>query len=198
MKIVVISGSHHATSQSAKVGGYCEANIKQAGHACVLVDLAQAQLPWWQSQQQLREAPWSELSPQLVSADGVVLITPEWEGMVTPALKNFLVFAAESRTLTHKPALIVSVSDSDGGTYPVAELRMSSGKNSRLCFIPEHVIVRHVRSVLNHRSDGESADDQKIRRRLSYALSLLFEYSSALAFVRASRVFAHDEFPFGM
>jgi azobenzene reductase len=198
MNLIVVSGSHHATSQSAKVGRHCAWQIERDGHACMHLDLARVPLPWWQGQAQLREAPWSDLAPHFTAADGVVLITPEWDGMATPVLKNFLVFAAESRLLNHKPAMIVSVSDADGGTYPVAELRMSSGKNSRLCFVPEHVIVRRVRGVLNDPERVESDADRTIRRRFAFALALLYEYGKALALVRASRVVDHADFPYGM
>ena len=51
--------------------------------------------------------------------------------------------------LGHKPALIVTVSSADGGAYPVAELRMSSYKNNRICYLPEHVILRNVERILN-------------------------------------------------
>jgi hypothetical protein len=89
--------------------------------------------------------------------------------------------------LAHKPALIVTVSSADGGAYPVAELRMSSYKNSRLCYIPEQVIVRNVESVLNSNADDNNASaDEYFRARILYALKLLREYTLALSAVRAS------------
>jgi NAD(P)H-dependent FMN reductase len=198
MKLVVVCGSHNGGSQSAKVGRYCQAQIARAGYESILVDLAEQPLPLWQGAHHLQEAPWAQLAPQLAAAAGVVLITPEWDGMATPALKNFLVFAAEARVLNHKPALIVSVSNSDGGTYPVAELRMNSSKNSRLCFIPEHVIVRHVRALLNDHESAASDADQHIRRRFAHALAFLYEYAKALELVRASSAVDHRDFPYGM
>ncbi len=44
--------------------------------------------------------------------------------------------------------MIVAVSSSSGGAYPIVELRASSDKNTRLCFIPDHVIVRSVGRML--------------------------------------------------
>ena len=38
-------------------------------------------------------------------------MTPEWAGMVTPGLKNLLLFAT-SKEVGHKPALVVGVSSS--------------------------------------------------------------------------------------
>ena len=89
--------------------------------------------------------------------------------------------------LAHKPALIVTVSSADGGAYPVAELRMSSYKNNRICYIPEHVIVRNVESVLNDDPGQNNPDaDGYFRERMSYALNILKEYALALGQVRAS------------
>ena len=42
-----------------------------------------------------------------------------------------------------------AVSASDGGAYVIAELRMSSYKNNRLCWIPEHLIARQVKTLGN-------------------------------------------------
>ena len=67
--------------------------------------------------------------------------------MVPAGLKNFFLCFGRNE-LAHKPGLIVGVSSADGGVYPVAELRMSSYKNSRICYIPEQLIVRNVESVL--------------------------------------------------
>jgi hypothetical protein len=96
--------------------------------------------------------------------------------------------------------LIVTVSASRGGSYPVAELRMSGYKNNRIAWIPEHVIVQHVGSNLNA-PDGTAElakEDALIRQRLHYALRLLEEYGKALRQVRASGVIDHKTFKSGM
>ena len=69
--------------------------------------------------------------------------------------------------LAHKPALIIAVSSSDGGAYPVAELRMSSYKNTRICDISEQIIARHVESVLNDDlAQNNTGADDSFRRRI--------------------------------
>jgi hypothetical protein len=101
--------------------------------------------------------------------------------------------------LAHKPALIVTVSSADGGAYPVAELRMSSYKNNRLCYIPEQVIVRNVESVLNDDAEKNNPDaDSYFRERIAYALGILKEYSLALRAVRASGAASLEIFKNGM
>jgi NAD(P)H-dependent FMN reductase len=116
--------------------------------------------------------------------------------MVPPGLKNFLLLCSASE-VGHKPALIVSVSSGIGGSYPIAELRVSSYKNNRIVYIPEHVIVRNVADVL-HGDVPSGERDESTRARLRYAIRILGEYARALASVRESGAIDHKTFPFGM
>lgn len=79
----------------------------------------------------------------------------------------------------------------------MAELRSSSYKNNRLVYIPDHVIVRNVESVLS-REEPESDRDTSIRERIQYSLNMLIEYAQALIQVRESGTINHKDFPFGM
>ncbi|MCW8855258.1 MAG: NAD(P)H-dependent oxidoreductase, partial [Gammaproteobacteria bacterium] len=145
---------------------------------------------------------WDELLPSiredLSSSDGFVIISPEYHGQVPAGLKNFFLLFGKNE-LGHKPAMIVTVSSADGGSYPVAELRMSSYKNSRICYIPEHVIVRHVEKVLNEKpEDNDASADGYFRERIEWSLNILKEYAVALKQVRDSGVTATDKFGNGM
>jgi NAD(P)H-dependent FMN reductase len=116
--------------------------------------------------------------------------------MVPPALKNFLLLCS-AEEVGHKPALLVSVSSGIGGSYPIAELRMSSYKNNRLVYVPDHVIIRDVESMLDG-GDAKSDRDQTTRGRLDYSMKMLLEYAKALSQVRHSGVINHAEFPYGL
>jgi hypothetical protein len=111
-------------------------------------------------------------------------------------LKNFFLLC-DRQVLAHKPALIVTVSAGLGGSYPVAELRMSSYKNTRLCYVPDHVIVRNVGQVLHGETPGDE-HDAALRRRIDYNARLLLEYAKALVAVRRSGLMDLDAYPFGM
>ena len=74
--------------------------------------------------------------------------------MVPAKLKNFLLYCSKDE-LAHKPALLVSVSAGLGGSYPIAELRISSYKNNRLCYLPENVIIRNIETFLNDKNKKE-------------------------------------------
>ena len=147
--------------------------------------------PVWQQ----RLAP---IAAQLKASDALIVIAPEYHGMVPAALKNFFLCFGRQE-LAHKPALIVAVSSADGGAYPVAELRMSSYKNSRLCYMPEQLIIRHVETVLNEDEQLNNAEaDQYFRQRIDWVLPQLQQYALALKIVRDSGVTDMSEFSNGM
>lgn len=203
MKIAIISGSHRHNSQSMKVARHIETTLKDGiCDETWLYSLEGNPLPLWDEGVWDGEQQWLDLlnplREQLSSCDALVVITPEWHGQVPAGLKNFFLLFGKNE-LAHKPALIVSVSAGDGGAYPVAELRMSSYKNSRLCYIPEQVIIRHVESILNdNEADNDTRSDPYIRERLQWSLKILAQYGSALKTVRDSGVTETDKFGNGM
>ncbi len=166
-----------------------------------LFSLAGNPLPLWDESIWEGDEKWIEIlspiSAELSNSDGFIIIAPEYHGQVPAALKNF--FLMWKQELSHKPALIVGVSSSDGGAYPVAELRMSSYKNNRLCYLPEHLIIRKVESVLNDDpAENDKETDSYFRERIVWCLGILKEYAVALKQVRDSGVTKTNKFTNGM
>ena len=203
MKIAIISGSHRDPSQSEKVARHIETTLqKKHGVDTWLYVLARNPLPLWDQSLWEDDPEWNErLSPirkQLASSDGFVIVSPEWHGQVPAGMKNFFLLFNRFE-LGHKPAMIVAVSSSDGGAYPVAELRMSSYKNNRICYIPEQIIVRNVESVLNDRAEDNHPDaDSYFRERINWSLGILKGYAKAMKPMRESVQIHHDKFGNGM
>ncbi|MFZ0469024.1 MAG: NAD(P)H-dependent oxidoreductase [Thiogranum sp.] len=204
MKISIISGSHRKVSQSEKVARFVQRTLEEKGlcDETWLFTLAQNPLPLWYESIWEGDPVWQErlqpISGQLAASDAFVVVAPEWHGQVPAGLKNFFLMWGKGE-LAHKPALIVTVSSGDGGAYPVAELRMSSYKNNRICYIPEQVIVRNVERVLNDSEADNNPDaDQYFRARFVYALGILREYALAMRQVRDSGVTEPGMFKNGM
>ena len=202
MHIAIIAGSHRKDSQSSRVGAYIAKDLAHIDSSATVdtIDLAGNPMPlWdesvWQGDSQLA-ALWKPCRDKMRKADGFVIISPEWAGMVPPGLKNLLLFAGP-KEVGHKPALIVAVSASKGGSYPVNELRISGYKNNRLVYIPEHVLVQDVADVLVGETPT-SERDAWLRRRIEFADRILLEYAKALAPIRSSGLTEHAEFPYGM
>jgi len=203
MKIAVINGSSREQAQSLKVAAFIEKMLLDKGlsDSVYRFDLTDNPLPLWDESIWSGDKDWQELlnpiSEELSSSDAFVVIAPEWHGMAPSGLKNFFLMWGRGE-LAHKPALIVSVSSGDGGAYPVAELRMSSYKNNRICYIPEQLIIRNVESVLNDDGENNAEADEYFRARAEYALKILRGYAEALKGVRASGLTFDERFKNGM
>ncbi len=188
--IVLISGSHRQNSQSRKVANYAAANITRLNPAVTtdIIDLAGNPLPLWDGEGSKPDSAtgkvWQPMAARLQKADGLVVISPEWHGMVPAGLKNFFLHAT-GKEVGHKPAMIISVSAGHGGTYPVAELRMSSYKNSRIVYTPDHVILQNVTNILNGDTEADKTDGY-LRRRIEFGLRTLLAYTEAFKSIRAA------------
>ncbi|MEW5251065.1 NADPH-dependent FMN reductase [Microbulbifer sp. 2201CG32-9] len=164
MKLTIISGSQRADSKNLTVARYLEKKAKPLFEQTVVHDLYELNLPFWNEgvwNDTEEWAPWRKIAEELKFSDAFIFITPEWHGMATPALKNFLMLATANE-LAHKPALIVSVSASLNGVYPVSELRMTGSKNNHVCFLPDHLIFREVGSLFD---DELNCNDPTIEER---------------------------------
>jgi NAD(P)H-dependent FMN reductase len=188
MKLLIISASQRSPSQSAKVANYIaktNQDFSDIGH----IELCKQQLPMWDGEAASKLASnsdWGAINQQLISADALVLVTPEWGGTASPLLKNLLMMA-DSCDTGHKPVLVVSVVNGISGAYPIAELRMNAFSNNKLVAIPDHLIIRNVEEILNdyeHQTKDITDRDQSIRNRIGYSLHTLQHYSQALKSLR--------------
>ena len=204
MKISIISGSHRNPSQSGKVARYMEKTLINDFDdvEAWVYTLADNPLPLWDQTLWEDNEEWNQrlapLKQQLSESDGFVIISPEWHGQVPAGLKNFFLMFNRFE-LGHKPALIVTVSSGDGGAYPVAELRMSSYKNNRICYIPEQLVLRNVETILNkNETDNNPETNSYFKERISWTLGILKGYAEALKTMRENTQIHHDKFGNGM
>lgn len=187
MNLLMISASQRKPSQSYKVGQMLQQQAQQMFRHCDLVDLITLDLSWWDGDEHsplLTSPQWQTLRPKIAQADAFILISPEWGGMATPILKNFLLMMPNQLS-AHKPVLLVSVVSGISGAYPIAELRMNALKNNKLVAIPDHLIVRNVELLTTNTSDELSQKrKQRLMARMQYSVHMLHEYAQALAVVR--------------
>lgn len=198
---VLISGSHRINSETGRVADYLARRLAaRAGATTDVIKLEGNPIPLWD------ESAWnpdSDLTRQftpyadrLKKADGLVVLTPEWAGMAAAALKNFMLYTYESM-VGHKPALLVAVSSTRGGAYPIVEMRTSSYKNNKILYLPEHLIFRDVGGLLKGDAPA-SKEDEYIRGRADFALNILVKYTDALKSVRAGGDVFDVKYPHGM
>jgi NAD(P)H-dependent FMN reductase len=187
---------------TAAVGEYLAERASGHGFTTVdLLDLGSDALPLWgpslfadTPESAEKWSSWSEHKQAVASADALILATPEWSGMATPAIKNFLLLCGEAE-VAHKPALAVAVSAARGGSYPISELRMSGYKNNKVLWIPEQLIFRDVQNVF---SGEESEENTYIEKRSQFALGVLAKYAQAMGPLRKSGELLDADFANGM
>ncbi|MFT5704603.1 MAG: azobenzene reductase [Shewanella sp.] len=197
MNLLIVSGSQRTQSQSAKVANYMSkaaTDFSDISH----LELCRHELPFWDGEPESKLGkgnPWPLISQKVKRADALILITPEWGGMASPILKNFLLMC-DNQDTAHKPALLVSVVSGISGAYPIAELRMNALKNNKLVALPDHLIIRNVAEVLNEQTDETITHDSSInlreadlKERIQYSLHMLYQYSEALCGIRDKHQF---------
>ena len=201
IRVAVVAGSHRVTGESGRVARFVVSRIAALDRAEPwLLDLAGNPLPLWDPGVWSGAEPWptlwQPLAERLQASDALVVVSPEWGGMVPPGVKNFLLLCSNAE-LAHKPGLAVGVSSGAGGAYPLAELRVSGTKNNHLVWIPEQVALRSVGDLLVGAEPASEADAE-VRDRLDHALGVLMAYADALRAVRSDQRVDVSRYPFGM
>ena len=197
MNISIISASHRKNSQSNRIALILEKLLQEKFKNIKIFnfDLFKLNLPMWSEEEieENRKLFFNEFSSKLLKSDGFIFVIPEYGGMATPISKNFFLHCNKGE-LTHKPALIVSISSGNGGSYPISELRSSSYKNRHILWIPENIIIRNV----EHFYPGNHGNliPEWLDKRIDYVLNLLIEYSKCLRPV--SKLINRKDFGNGM
>lgn len=191
LQVALVVASHRPGSQSRRIADHL--NREYFAGQGQLIDLHEQVLPQWDGSPGTVAV--QQVQQQAAAADAFVFVVPEWHGMVPAALKNFLLWCGAAE-LAHKPVLLVGLSSGVGGAFVVAELRSSGYKNSRLLYLPEHLILRDV----THLWVGEAGrdSDRYLSSRAAYATDLLKTYAATLRPVRAQLCAGLAEFANGM
>ena len=197
MNISIISASHRKNSQSNRIALILQKLLHEKFKNIKIFnfDLFKLNLPMWSEEEieESRKIFFNEFSSKLLKSDGFIFVIPEYGGMATPISKNFFLHCNKGE-LSHKPALIVSISSGNGGSYPISELRSSSYKNRHILWIPENIIIRNVEHF-DPENHG-SLIPEWLDKRIDYVLNLLIEYSRCLRPV--SKLINRKDFGNGM
>lgn len=204
--LAIISGSHRPHGNSPRIARHIEAQLQAQGHTTYLLDLAITELPFWDEGMWGNEALapkwetlWKPIATELTKAEGLVVVSPEYHGMVPSKLANLFLLLGNGPIVAHKPALAVTVSAGVGGTYPVTELRAFSAKNNRMVYLPEHLIIRSAGEMFIEDIKPEHAKSNEIvQDRLTWLLGMLKDYTEAFKTIRATGTTSNPNYANGM
>ena len=122
MKIEIISGSPRANSVTRRVALYLKNWIRQnTTHEVDIIELKDWQLPPVQTvfvSIENTPDPFKPLAERIFNADAFILVTPEYNGSYSPALKNLLDHFPKQH---HKPFGIVTASPGPLGGMRAAQ-----------------------------------------------------------------------------
>jgi azobenzene reductase len=194
--IINFSLRKNGVAQSHKVAHYLQ---NQIGESAEVLDYVDLNLPMWDEGVYQKDQKWNDiLTPikaKLAAAHSLIYVIPEYSGSASPALANWNLFFTGGE-IAHIPALLVSVSNGRSGSYPIAQARSFAVKNTKVCYLPEHIIIRECETVLND-ADATEKSDIYIRARIDFALKILQVYSQNFVSIR-SQVVVDTRFINGM
>ncbi|MDW8267103.1 MAG: NAD(P)H-dependent oxidoreductase [Gemmataceae bacterium] len=167
--ILVIAGTNRSGSVSSKVARQILTIYAEIGRECRLVDLAEVPDHCWGSQYYSddAEAKAPEFRPFLAAveaADGLVVVSPEYNGGIPGALKLFIDLLPNRDTnLVARPVCFVGVAAGEwGGLRPIEQLETVFLYRKAFLY-PERVFIRSCEDVIG--PDGTILDP-KLGRRL--------------------------------
>ena len=211
MQILVVSGSHRASGKSGLVGEHVERVTRRECEDCnvkymSLVDYSDLLYHYHEDRgskiDERIEQQKRNLLTELYSSDGIVVISPEWGGMMTPLITNMMLLTARGSAggfpLAHKPGLAIGVSEGSGGCYPISMLRGFASKNSQVCWLPFHVVIQNVDEFLAHEwSPGNENRFSVVQSRLLSSVKALRIYAMQLKPVRENLLTLSELHPYG-
>ena len=197
MKVLLVSASSRSNSQSHRI---CM-QIKQRllDDDSIIHDLYEQPLPLWMAQEDNDHKVSQEIASwqnNLTKSDAFIFVVPEWHGAAPPAIKNALQWSVAG-SLAHKPCLLVGISSSVGGALAISDMRSTTYKNSRLLYLPEHIIIRDVEKLWSDNAKKVKSTHY-IEERLEVMINQLRLYTEALAPCREQFLLDIAKYPNGM
>ena len=148
--IVIISGTNRPGSNTRKVATHVEAIYKSLGVKTQLLDLADMPAEIF-SPTSYAEKPagFAKFTDAILASDGLVIVTPEYNGSVPGVLKYFIDMLPFPESFERRPVCFVGLSAGIWGALrPVEQLQAIFGYRNAFVF-PERVFMPGIGKVLD-------------------------------------------------
>ncbi len=183
MRICIISGTNRAGSNTLKLARRLVADYEAQGAQVDLLDL-QALPPECLSPTAYSEKPpgFAPFADAVLAADGLLLVTPEYNGGFPGVLKLFIDLLPFPQSFENRAVALIGVSSGRWGALrPVEQLVQVFGYRNGLVF-NQRVFVPGVHAVLG--ADGR-VNDPGVETLLAQQTAGFLAYCAALSGVRA-------------
>jgi NAD(P)H-dependent FMN reductase len=182
MKIAIISSSVRTGRNSHRVALFFKNLLSEKSEIKIdLIDLKELNFPLFDERLKFQKSPSAiskEFSDRVRSANGVIIITPEYNGGYPASIKNAVDLLYDE--WKRKPVSIVTVSSGNfGGSQVIMSLQFTLWKIGAMT-VPAMFPVPKVEELFDEK--GNTLDDGSTKKRAGKFLEELFWY------IRASSV----------
>jgi chromate reductase len=161
--IVIISGTNRPGSNTRKVTAHVEAHYQSLGVKTHLLDLAELP-PEIFSPSSYGEKPAAfkkKFTDVILVADGLVVVTPEYNGSVPGILKYFIDMLPFPESFEQRPVCFVGLAAGQWGALrPVEQLQAIFGYRNAYVY-PERVFLPGIGKLLDAAGKFTDADIEK-------------------------------------
>lgn len=161
--IVIISGTNRPGSNTRKVTAHVEAIYKSLGVKTQLIDLAEMPAEIFSpASYAAKPAGFNQFTDAILAADGVVVVTPEYNGGIPGVLKYFIDMLPFPESFERRPVCFVGLAAGIWGALrPVEQLQAIFGYRNALIF-PERVFMPGIGKLLD--AAGKFSSDEIPKR----------------------------------
>lgn len=162
--IVILSGTNRPGSNTRKVTAHVEAHYKALGVKTHLLDLAELPPEIFSpsSYAEKPEAFKKKFTDAILASDGVVIVTPEYNGSVPGILKYFIDMLPFPESFEQRPVCFAGLSAGIWGALrPVEQLQAIFGYRNAFVY-PERVFMPGIHKLLD--AAGKFTDPEMEKR----------------------------------
>jgi len=160
--IVIVSGTNRPGSNTRKVTTRIEAGYQALGVKTQVLDLAELPPEIFASTSYAEKpASFNKFTDAILAADGLVIVTPEYNGGVPGVLKYFIDMLPFPESFEQRPVCFVGVAMGIWGALrPVEQLQAIFGYRNALIY-PERVFMPGIGKLLDGAGKFASEDIPK-------------------------------------
>ena len=163
-KITIVSGTNRKGSNTLKIAKQVRGMYQKLGAEVELLDLCQLPAEIFTPEAyETKPAAFGVFSDTVLRCDGLVLITPEYNGGAPGVLKYFIDMLKFPESFDSRPVCFVGLAAGNWGALrPVEQLQQIFGYRNAYIF-PKRVFIPGVIEVLD---DKGAVSDQDLKTRL--------------------------------
>jgi len=185
MNVTILSGTNRPGSNTRKVAAEVEGIYEKLGNPAQMLDLAKLPPEIFHPDSYADKPPaFQPINDLILDSDGVVVITPEYNGAMPGILKYFIDMLQFPESFDHRPVCFIGVAAGMWGAFrPIEQLAQVFTYRNGL-FYPKRVYLPKINSLLDE--NGKISDPGTLSRLEEQAKGFL-------GFIEHTTPFRHKE-----